>query len=589
MSIFSVFAIFGGVAMFLYGMNIMGAGLETLGGGRFERILEKLTSNPIKGVLLGAAITALIQSSSGTTVMVVGFVNSGIMKLTQAIGIIMGANIGTTITSWILSLSGIEGDSFIINILKPANFSPIFAFVGIILIMFTKSDKKHNIGNILIGFAVLMFGMETVSNAVKPLADVPEFTSILTMFQNPVLGVIAGAVLTGIIQSSAASVGILQALSATGQITFGAAIPIIMGQNIGTCVTALISCIGANKAAKQAAMVHLYFNIIGTILFLILFYAANAILHFTFLDDAVNGFNVAVVHTTFNILATAVLLPFYKQLGKLAVFTIKDTEKTKTKDTDLLDERFLQTPSYAVEQCSSLTTNMAYIAQESVEAAADCVIGKYSKQKDELVVENEDKTDKYEDKIGSYLVKLSAKSLSMADSQRVSLLLHVIGEIERIADYAVGLLRVAREIEQKNMKFSEKGRKEIEIMTKAVFDIVTVTVEVFANNDIKGVTRVEALEEVIDTMKTELKNRHIKRLQNKSCTVEAGFVFNDYVSYLEKISDHCLNIAVSMIQMDESQYDIHRYMSDVKAKDDEYRNYYVSYSKKYALPFKVTQ
>ena len=395
MDIFGIFTLLGGVAMFLYGMSVMGDGLEKLGGGRFERILERLTDNPFKGVALGAAVTALVQSSSATTVMVVGFVNSGIMKLRQAVGIIMGANVGTTITAWILSLTGIQGDSFLLNILKPENFTPVLAVIGIILYMAAKSDKMKNIGSLLIGFSVLMFGMETMSNAVKPLADVPEFTGILAKFQNPILGVIAGAVLTGIIQSSAASVGILQALSMTGQITFGAAIPIIMGQNIGTCVTALLSCVGANKNAKRAAMIHLYFNIIGTILFLIIFYAANSFMHFSFVDNTVSAFNIAVVHTVFNIMATAVLLPFRNMLVKLAEITVKGMKEQFT-DESILDERFLQTPAYAVEQCNTLTINMGFIARETFEAAVSAMRS-YTKEKDKLVSDNEKKTDRYED------------------------------------------------------------------------------------------------------------------------------------------------------------------------------------------------
>ena len=487
MNIFGLFSLFGGLAMFLYGMNVMGSGLEKLGGGKFEQILEKLTSNPIKGVALGAAVTAVIQSSSATTVMVVGFVNSGIMKLGQAIGIIMGANIGTTVTSWILSLSGIQGDSFWIQLCKPANFTPVLALIGIVFTMAAKSDSKKNIGNILLGFAVLMFGMETMSAAVEPLKDVEAFTNILTMFQNPILGVLAGAVLTAVIQSSSASVGILQALSSTGKITFGAAIPIIMGQNIGTCVTALISCIGASKNAKRAAMVHLYFNIIGTVLFLVLFYVANAIFNFAFVSDSVTPFNIAIVHTIFNVVATAVLLPFNKLLEKLARMTIK--EGAEESAFGLLDERFLQTPSFAVEQCMTLATNMAYMVKESFTMAQECV-AKYSESIDKKIIETENLADEYEDALGAYLVKLSAKSLNESDSQKVSILLHAISDFEKMTDYTADLVFTAREKRDKDVHFSDKARQEITIMVNAVGEIIDLTISAFSKDDVKLANKV---------------------------------------------------------------------------------------------------
>ena len=525
--------------MFLYGMNVMGSGLEKLGGGKFEQILEKLTSNPIKGVVLGAAVTAVIQSSSATTVMVVGFVNSGIMKLGQAIGIIMGANIGTTVTSWILSLSGIQGDSFWIQLCKPANFTPVLALIGIVFTMAAKSDSKKNIGNILLGFAVLMFGMETMSAAVEPLKDVEAFTNILTMFQNPILGVLAGAVLTAVIQSSSASVGILQALSSTGKITFGAAIPIIMGQNIGTCVTALISCIGASKNAKRAAMVHLYFNIIGTVLFLVLFYVANAIFNFAFVSDSVTPFNIAIVHTIFNVVATAVLLPFNKLLEKLARMTIK--EGAEESAFGLLDERFLQTPSFAVEQCMTLATNMAYMVKESFTMAQECV-AKYSESIDKKIIETENLADEYEDALGAYLVKLSAKSLNESDSQKVSILLHAISDFEKMTDYTADLVFTAREKRDKDVHFSDKARQEITIMVNAVGEIIDLTISAFSKDDVKLANKVEPLEDVIDRLRNDLKNRHIKRMQEGRCSVNQGFVFTDYITALEKISDHCANV-----------------------------------------------
>lgn len=585
MDIFGIFSLFGGLALFLYGMNIMGEGLERLGGGKFETILEKLTSNPIKGVILGAAVTAVIQSSSATTVMVVGFVNSGIMRLHQAIGIIMGANIGTTVTAWILSLSGIEGESLIVQFCKPANFTPILALIGIVFTMVAKSDKKKNIGNILLGFSVLMFGMETMSAAVEPLKDVPAFTNILTMFQNPILGVIAGAVLTGIIQSSSASVGILQALSATGSITFGAAIPIILGQNIGTCVTALISCIGANKNAKRAAMVHLYFNIIGTILFLTVFYVVNAFVHFEFINDSVNAFNIAVVHTIFNVIATAVLLPFNRLLEKLAHLTIRDGEAPEV-STGLLDERFLVTPSFAIEQCVNAATQMANIARESFTLAQECV-AKYSEANDKVIIENEDTADKFEDDLGAYLVKLSAKSLSANDSHKVSILLHAISDFEKVTDYTTDLVFTAREKRDKDIHFKEKTRQEITIMVNAVREIIDLTIDAFSTENVELANKVEPLEDVIDSLRNELKKRHVRRMQEGRCSVSEGIVFTDYITALEKISDHCANVAAAIIELDDENYDVHNAMS-VRKTNSEYKDNYAAFSKKYALPFSVS-
>lgn len=584
MDIFGVFTLLGGLAMFLYGMNIMGDGLEKLGGGKFEKILEKLTSNPIKGVALGALITAVIQSSSATTVMVVGFVNSGIMKLGQAIGIIMGANIGTTVTSWILSLSGIQGDSLLVNIVKPQNFTPVLAFVGIVFTMVAKSDKKKNIGNILLGFSVLMFGMQTMSSAVEPLKDVEAFTNILIMFQNPILGVLAGAVLTAVIQSSSASVGILQALSSTGKLTFGAAIPIIMGQNIGTCVTALISCIGAGKNAKRAAMVHLYFNIIGTVLFLILFYSVNAIVKFSFIGDTVNAFNIAIVHTIFNIVATGVLLPFNKLLEKLARLTIK--EGADANDFGVLDERFLQTPSFAVEQCMNLATSLAYIVKDSFTLAQECV-AKYSETNDKVIIQNENLADEYEDALGAYLVKLSAQNLNMSDSQKVSILLHAISDFEKMTDYTADLVFTAREKRDKDVHFSDKARQEITIMVNAVGEIIDLTIRAFSESDVEIANKVEPLEDVIDRLRNDLKNRHIKRMQEGRCSVNQGFVFTDYITALEKISDHCANVAAAIIELNDENYDVHNVMS-LRRTHDDYKKQCVYYSKKYALPFSIS-
>ncbi len=581
MNIFSVFTLLGGIAMFLYGMNVMGDALKRLGGGKLEMILEKLTKNPLMGVLLGTVVTAVIQSSSATTVMVVGFVNSGIMKLTQSISVMMGANIGTTITAWILSLAGVEGDSLIANLVKPANFTPIFALAGIILLMASKSDKKKNIANILIGFAVLMFGMETMSDAVAGLKQSPAFTRLLTMFSNPILGFLVGIGVTAAIQSSSASVGILQALSVTGEISYGTAIPIIMGQNIGTCITAMISCIGTSKNAKRAAFANLYIKIISALLFMGIFYGLNAIMKFAFINSPVNAVNIAVIHTLFNVVSTIVLLPFTKLIEKLVRLTIR--EGAEKGAFAMLDDRFLQTPAYAIEICRTLTGNMGYMARESVSVAAGAFI-KYSDKKDKFIVDSEAEVDSYEDALGSYLVKLSARELSTEETQKVSLLLHAMGDFEQISDISLKMLYTIREINNKNIGFSEKAQCEVEIVTNAIFEIMDLTMTAFTENDLDAVDRIEPLEAVIDKLKKELKNRHIHRLQDGKCSVETGFVFSDYISSLEKISDHCSNIAVSVEQMNAHNYELHQAMHEKKS-EAEYQDMYMHYSKKYALPF----
>ena len=585
MDIFGVLTMIGGLALFLYGMNIMGDGLGKVSGGRLEKILETLTSNPIKAVLLGAGVTAVIQSSSATTVMVVGFVNSGIMKLSQAIGIIMGANVGTTITSWLLSLSGIESGNIFVNMLKPSSFSPILALVGIIFILFTKSEKKHDIGNILLGFTILMFGMDTMSNAVKPLADVPEFTNMLIRFSNPMLGLIAGAILTAVIQSSSASVGILQALCKTGAVTFGTAVPIIMGQNIGTCITAIISGIGANKNAKRAAIVHLYFNIIGTTLFMVVFYLLNAVLNFSFLDDSANAFNIAVIHSIFNVSATFVLLPFTKLLEKLATLTIRDDEEKEVQNNEfgLLDVRFLDTPSLAMEHCSDLTEKMADITKECVYRAID-LIDNYSNDEATAIEELEERIDKYEDEIGSYLVLLSKKSITDKDSNTLSLLLHEIGDFERMSDHAVNIVQAAREMNSKKLEFSKKATKELAVFSRAVKDIVDLSVNVFKTRDENMALSVEPLEEVIDYLNKEVKARHIKRLSKGKCTIDMGFILSDIITNYERIADHCSNIAVGLIEINHDGYDVHEYLNTLKADgNDEFREKYLACKEKYQL------
>ncbi len=588
MDIFSVFTLLGGLALFLYGMNVMGAGLDKVAGGRLERILEKLTSNPIKSVFLGALVTAVIQSSSATTVMVVGFVNSGIMKLSNAVGIIMGANLGTTATAWILSLSGLEGDSFFVKIFKPSSFSPILAFIGIILFMVSKRDRKKDIGIILIGFAILMTGMESMSGAVKPLADVPGFRNILVMFSNPLLGVLTGAVLTAIIQSSSASVGILQAISITGGLTYSAAIPIIMGQNIGTCITAILSGIGASKNARRASLVHLYFNLIGTIAFLAVFYTIQYTIGFPFINDSVDAVSIAIVHTLFNLFSTAVLLPFSKGLEKLACLTIKDKEE-KGKEDDLdaihgLDERFLASPSFAVDQCIDLTKQMATLAKDTLLASIR-LMEHYDEEAAKEIIACEDKIDKYEDIIGTYLVKLSSKSLSENDSKSVSVSLHVIGDLERIGDHAVNIKEVAKEMHQKKIVFSPEAQEELKVMTSAITDVLTQTILAFETNNLDLCKQIEPLEEVVDTLRKELKDRHIRRLQSGNCTTELGFIYSDILTNYERVSDHCSNIAVCLLQVEENSFETHGYMHDIKyAKDNTFNQQYEKVKTKYKLP-----
>lgn len=581
MDIFSVFQMAGGLALFLYGMHVMGDGLEKQAGGKLKTILEKLTANPVKGFLLGAAVTAVIQSSSATTVMVVGFVNAGIMKLSQAIGIIMGANVGTTITSWILSLTGLQGDSFWIQLLKPTSFSPIIAFFGIILIMFSKKEGKKDLGSTLVGFAVLMFGMEQMSSAVEPLADVPEFTSILLLFSNPLLGVLCGAILTAVIQSSSASVGILQALSATGSVTYSSAIPIILGQNIGTCVTALISSIGANKNARRAAVIHLYFNLIGTGLFLAVFYLLNGFLHFSFYDQSIDRLGIAVVHTCFNLLSTLTLLPFTKLLEKLAYLTIRDTANDE--NFQILDERFLASPAVAIHQCQKMAVSMARLAQNSLYQAIG-LIGAYDEKIAHSIEEGEDQIDMYEDKLGTYLVRLSSKNLTMEESREISKLLHVIGDFERIGDHAVNILKSAKEMQVKKYVFSGQAQQEISIISSAIEEIVDLATNAFVKNDLYLASKVEPLEQVVDSLKDELRNRHVQRLQNGECTISNGFIFSDLITNYERVADHCSNIGVCILRIAEDSFDTHEYLNHVKdGHDDTFESRYNRYKEKYQL------
>lgn len=585
MDIFGILTLIGGLALFLYGMTVMGAGLEKVSGGKLERILEKLTSNPLKAVALGAGVTAVIQSSSATTVMVVGLVNSGIMKLSQAIGIIMGANIGTTITSWLFSLTGIESGSVFVSLLKPSSFSPVLAMIGVIMYMSCKNSKKKDVGEILLGFAVLMFGMETMSGAVKPLAQVPEFTNILLMFKNPILGILVGALLTAVIQSSSASVGILQALSVTGAFTYGSVIPIIMGQNIGTCVTAMLSSIGAKKNAKRTAFVHLYFNIIGTIIFLMVYYILNAIFKFAFLEDTVGAAGIALIHSTFNIFTTLVLLPFTKVLEKLAYLTIPVTpDETEITENEfgLLEERFLTTPSFAIEHCQSVAVQMAEITKESFVSAMG-LIDNYSIEKSKLIVNQENQIDHYEDKLRAYLTRISSQNLSYADSQSVTTLIHVITDLERISDHAVNVVESVEEMQRKGLEFSKKAIEELTIFGNSLEDILNRAIGAFIEKDENAAKTVEPLEEVIDDINKEVKKRHLKRLRKGKCTIDLGLILADIITNYERVADHCSNIAVCLIQIEDNQIEEHEYMNQLK-EDEVFAEQVAVYRKLYALP-----
>lgn len=594
MDIFNVLNMLGGLALFLYGMNAMGDGLAKVSGGRLESVLEKLTKKRIMAVLLGAAVTAVIQSSSATTVMVVGFVNSGIMKLNQAIGIIMGANIGTTITSWILALTGIQSDNIFVSLLKPSSFSPILAVIGAAFILFSKKDRKKDIGTIMVGFAILMFGMETMSAAVKPLANVPQFTNMFTMFTNPVLGMIVGAVLTAVIQSSSASVGILQALCATGGVTMASAIPIIMGQNIGTCVTSLISAAGANKNAKRAALVHFYFNLIGTIIFMVVFYTLNAFLHFEILNMTANAWLIALVHSCFNIAATIIFMPFGDLLAKLACLTIRDKKETNEttaesdsleKEFQVLDPRFLESPAFAVQQCKNVAVKMADSARDGLFLSME-LLESYDEEKAGLVLHYEDIVDRYEDELGTYLVKLNGKSLTKKDSQIVSMLLHVIGDFERISDHAVNIKEAAEEMRDKKLRFSDKAAAELKVYTTAIHEIVNMAFDAFTTENVEAAGNVEPLEEVMDYLKAELKDRHVRRLRKGKCTIELGFVLTDLITNYERVADHCSNIAVCLIQVvGNDGFDTHEYLDNIKSKDNEEFKIKVHwYKEKYELP-----
>ncbi|MBQ7325394.1 MAG: Na/Pi cotransporter family protein [Clostridia bacterium] len=581
MDIFSIFTLLGGLAFFLFGMNVMSSGLEQLAGGKLEQLLRKMTSNRFKSLLLGVGITAVIQSSSAVTVMLVGLVNSGIMQLGQTVGVIMGSNIGTTVTAWLISLTGIEGDSFFNKLLKPSSFAPLLALLGIGLMMMAKSNKKKSIGSILLGFAVLMNGMELMSGAVEPLKDSPEFAKVFTLFSNPLLGVLVGAVFTAVIQSSSASVGILQSLTTTGAITFGNAIPIIMGQNIGTCITALISSVGVNRNAKRVSIVHVSFNLIGTAVWLALFYIVHMIVNFSFINQPINEAWIAIIHSIFNILTTLLLIPFTKLLEKLAYIVIREKGK-KEEEISFLDERLLSTPSVAVSECGAKTLDMSHVAFVTLEESL-ALQSEYTDARCEAILSGEDELDKYEDKLGSFLIKISAKEISDEDSRQVSRMLHSIGDFERLGDHAVNLLKVAKEMHEKKIFFSAEATHEISVLQCAIREIMARTQEAYVRNDTKLAALVEPLEQVIDHLIADIKNRHIARLKNGYCTIELGFVLSDLLTNYERISDHCSNIAVAVIESAQGSFDTHEYLSEIKQSDADFASEYARCRKTYRL------
>ena len=580
MTIFNALNLIGGLCLFLFGMSLMGQALERRAGSGLSSLLEKMTKSRLKGLLAGLGVTAVIQSSSATTVMVVGFVNSGLMTLRQSIGVIMGANIGTTVTAWILSLSGIEGTSFLVNLFKPTSFTPALALIGIIFYMFCKEDKKKDTGTILLGFATLMYGMEAMSSAVSVLREVPEFSRLFLLFTNPILGVLAGAVLTGIIQSSSASVGILQALASTGQVTYGAAIPIIMGQNIGTCVTALLSSIGTNKNARRAALVHLSFNVIGATVGIILYYVICAVSAPVLLGQAATEWGIAVAHSIFNVLCTAVLLPMGGLLEKLVLRLVPE-DKEPQREAEL-DERLLATPTLALERCHTLITDMASYSLEALRESLLCV-GENPEKYSCHIREDEAKTDHYEDIIGSYLVKLSARKIGESDSALAAEYLRLIGDFERIADHSVNVLEAAEEMRRKGITFSPAAQEEYAVIADAVREVTALAYDAYVSGDLSAAEKVEPLEQVIDDLKEELRTRHIRRMQQGTCGIEAGFIWSDLLNDLERVSDHCSNIACCMIEGIDRSLRRHEVLQSIRGSGEEFDQTYRFFRGKYML------
>lgn len=583
MDIFSVISFLLGITFFLFGMKVMSGDLEKLAGGKLETLLKKVTKNPILGLIVGIAITMAVQSSSAVTVILVGLVNSGIMQFTQSIYIIFGANIGTTVTAWLLSLSGIESDSLVMQMMKPVNFAPILAFIGVIFVMFSKSEKKKSIGTIFIGFTVLMYGMEFMTDSVDVMVESYNLSELFVKFSNPLLGVLIGAVVTAVIQSSSASVGILQALAMTGAMTYGAAIPIIMGQNIGTCITAVISSVGTNAKARRVAVVHTAINVIGTTICLTAFEIVDWSFAPAFLDEAAAGWSIAVIHSVFNITITAILMPFTKHLAKLTELIVPD--KTSTKAPKLIfnpDDRLLTSPSIAANECDGYSSKMCETAKEML-ITSFAILCNYDKQTDEWINMQEEALDSYEDGLGTFLVKLSSRSLSEADSKKITKMLHAIGNFERLGDHSVNLLKISREIKEKKIVFSEKAYEELTVLTDALIEIITITANSYIHNDVQKAMRVEPLEQLIDKLISVSKKNHVKRMKNGECTFELGFIFTDILTNCERISDHCSNIAVTVIEAENNSFDTHKYLNDVKTNDEEFKNLYIEFKSKYSI------
>ena len=583
MDVFNLLSLIGGLTFFLYGMNVMSSSLEKMAGGRLEEMLRRMTANPLLSMVLGAVITIAMQSSSATTVMLVGLVNSGIMQFSQTIHIIFGANVGTTLTAWITSLSGIQSDLFWVQMLKPKNFSPLLAFAGILMLMLSKKDRKKTVGTVLVGFAVLMYGMEMMSGAVSPLADMPEFESLLVQFSNPLLGVLIGAVFTGIIQSSAASMGILQALSMTGTITYGMALPIIMGLNIGTCATSLISCIGTNVKARRVAILHVSIKIIGTLILLPLFLLGNSLFHWSFVTQAAKPWDIALLHTIFNLLTCALLMPVAVRLVNLTERLVKDhSHPADTVSQPQLDELLLRSPSVAVGESFHVSKDMCRQAHEILQLAIG-LFDRFDETAEQRILQMEDSLDNFEDKLGTYLVKLSSQALSSEDSQVVSKILHAIGDFERLGDHACNLVKVAREIHEKQVSFSPNATREIKVLTDAIQEILNITACAYDGDSVELAAKVEPLEQVIDRLTVQIKNNHVKRLQRGACTIEGGFILADLLNNYERISDHCSNIAVAIIEVEHNSFDTHKYLNGVKYGNSVFNEIYDSFDKKYAL------
>ncbi len=584
MNFFDVLSLCAGLVFFLFGMNTMSDGLEKAAGSKLEIILKKMTSNVFVSIIMGALITAVIQSSSATTVMLVGLVNSGLMAFENSIGVIFGANIGTTITAWFLSLVGVQSDSFFMQMVKPQNFSPILAIIGIAFIMMSKSDKKKNLGTIFVGFTLLIYGMDIMSGSVEGLAEMPEFKDVLLKFNNPILGVLVGAVFTAIIQSSSASVGILQALSLTGSITYTMTVPIILGQNIGTCATGLISCIGAGANAKRVSFTHTIINIIGSLIFMPIFLLVNSAMGSYFDKNMVNPASIAIIHTIFNVITVILLAPFTKFLGKLAhkVIKNKNIEEEQEHAVVYLDERLFRSPTVAVMECDNYTSQMAIISKVTILKALNLVFA-YNKEDAKLIKENEGVLDTYEDELGTYLVKLSSESLSANDARTVSRMLHTIGDFERLGDHALNMKKVAQEIHEKKIQFSKSAQKEIAILIEAITEIVVMTTRVYEKNDIELASKVEPLEQVIDRLASEIKSHHINRLQSGDCTIELGFVLSDLLTNCERISDHCSNIAVAVIEAQNDSFDTHNYLNKIKYGSEEFKLIFDEFNGKYDL------